>query len=144
MIIIIISHINIYTLYCLSIGDIGGSLALFLGVSILTVCEFLDFLLHGAAYYQDIQRQTKQQQQVHYHYYDSTDFKRAPSNESKTSGKSQTGNGHPGDFKLGSGDSYVWNYCLGKTIVRKISNFVKWFSTNKNNIEKISLLFWSL
>ena len=82
-------------------------------------------MLHGAAYYQDIQRQTKQQQQVHYHYYDSTDFKRAPSNESKTSGKSQTGNGHPGDFKLGSGDSYVWNYCLGRTIVSKISNFVK-------------------
>lgn len=82
-------------------------MALFLGASILTVCELLDFLIHGAAYYQDIQRQTKQQQQVHYRYYDSTDFQRAPSSESRTSNKCQTGNGHPGEYKLGSGDSYV-------------------------------------
>ena len=96
-------RVHIYCISCIA-GDVGGSLALFLGVSILTICELLDFMLHGAAYYQDIQRQSKQQQQVHYHYYDSTD----PSNESRTSTtKSQTGNGHPGEYKLGSGDSYV-------------------------------------
>ncbi len=87
-------------------GDVGGSIALFLGISLLTVCEFLDFMLHGAAFYQDSQRQHKQQQQVHYHHYD-TDFQRAPSSESKTSTKSQAGNGQVGDYKLGSGDSYV-------------------------------------
>ena len=41
----VIGLIDLFGLFVHYSGDIGGSMGLFLGCSLLTICEFLDFLI---------------------------------------------------------------------------------------------------